>query len=123
MPKQIAILIGYVLACLSVGVSFPLLAGGIPQFEDFAIFAAMTGVYALPGFVILRGAMWIMKTENILVFVAAGTLNALVSMAVFFLTMFPSLFVSGAIAGAVCMLSEWILGKVWPRNRQMTGTA
>lgn len=116
MLKLFIILLGYVLASFSVGLTFPTLNMEL-SFTQVNNYASLTAIIALPGFVILRGLMAWFKLQNVVIYALAGGLNALATLGILASQFLVTLVISGAIAGVVCYLVEWYLGSKFIAKR------
>lgn len=111
--------VGFVVACLSVGVLFPM-ANMEFSFTFVLNYFSLTTLLALPGFVILRGLIAWFKKYFLWVFIVAGALNGFGSSAIILREVLWSLALCGAVAGAVCFAVEGFLG---PKIRNLVNRA
>ncbi len=81
-----------------------------------------TTLWALPGFVIIRGLMWYFQVENVFSFLVGGTLNGFLSTLVVWQVVLPATLFSAAVAGLVCLITERFILKKWPPKKVMDET-
>ena len=129
LVKLISIILGYVLASISVGLTYPFMSGlsliapsASFSLDDISMVVLFTTLWALPGFVIIRGLMWYFQVENVFSFLVGGTLNGFLSTLVVWQVVLPATLFSAAVAGLVCLITERFILKKWPPKKVMDET-
>jgi hypothetical protein len=120
-----AVPLAYAVACLSVSVMYHgLRQGGVPDamafLADVGSGTVIAAIFSLPGFVVLRLALWSGGVRGLAWFAAAGAANGLIALSFFFQrpTWDGNFAVMGLVAGAVYWwIDRTVAGRTLARDR------